>query len=59
MIQLDGVTLDLTKPETLKGVTLKSGGSIQQRKDGEEVTIKNDTDKPQPASQISAMKGKL
>jgi hypothetical protein len=57
MIQMDGVTLDLTKSETLKGVTFKPGGFIQQRKDGEEMIIKNDTDNPQPASQISVMKG--
>jgi hypothetical protein len=56
MFQMDGVALDLTKPETLKGVTLKPGGFIQQRKDSEEVLIKNDTDKPQTASQISVMK---
>jgi hypothetical protein len=57
MFQMGGVTFDLTNSETLKGVNLKLSGSIQQHKDGEEVTMKNDTDKPQSISQIFAAKG--
>ena len=50
MIQIDGVTLDLTKPETLKGVTLQPGGFIEQRKDGVTTVLQNQSDKPVPAS---------
>ena len=34
MFSIDGQELDLTKPATLKGVTLKPGGFMEQRKDG-------------------------
>lgn len=39
MFQIDGQKLDLTKPETLKGITLKPGGFIEQRKDGVTTTL--------------------
>lgn len=34
MISIDGKVLDLTKPETLKGITILPGGFIAQKKDG-------------------------
>jgi hypothetical protein len=34
MFKIDGKELDLTKPETLQGVTIKEGGYIEQVKDG-------------------------
>ena len=34
MFSIDGVEIDLTKPGTLKGTTLKPGGFMEQRKDG-------------------------
>ena len=39
MLELDGTVVDLTKPETLKGITLKDGGYIEQGKDGEVVKV--------------------
>ena len=45
MIQIDGKTVDLTKPQTWgKSIQIKPNGFIEQRKDG--VTIR-----VQPASQ--------
>ena len=35
MFKIDGKELDLTKPETLRGVTIKEGGYIEQAKDGQ------------------------
>jgi len=34
MIIIDGKKVDLTKPETLKGITLKPGGSISFTQNG-------------------------
>ena len=39
MLELDGKVVDLTKPETLKGITFKEGGYIEQSKDGTVVRI--------------------
>jgi hypothetical protein len=39
MFKIDGKELDLTKPETLRGVTIKEGGYIEQAKDGQVVRM--------------------
>ena len=39
MFKIDGKELDLTKPETLQGVTIKEGGYIEQVKDGVVVRV--------------------
>jgi hypothetical protein len=39
MFKIDGKELDLTKPETLQGVTIKAGGYIEQIKDGQVVRM--------------------
>jgi len=39
MFSMDGQELDLTKPATLKGITLRPNGSIEQRKDGVTTTL--------------------
>jgi hypothetical protein len=39
MFKIDGKELDLTKPETLQGVTIKEGGYIEQVKDGKVVRV--------------------
>ena len=34
MIKIDGKVIDLTKPETIKGITFKEGGYIEQVENG-------------------------
>lgn len=53
MIQIDGVSLNLTQPDTLKGITIRPGGFIEQRVGG--ITTRMEHEKscaslnPQPA----------
>ena len=44
MLELDGKVVDLTKPETLKGITFKEGGYIEQSKDGTAVRIEKENE---------------
>jgi len=41
MLIIDGKKVDLTKPETLKGITLKPGGSISVMQNGVTTTLTN------------------
>lgn len=54
MFSIDGKPVDLTKPETLKGITILPGGSITQKKDNVVMQLKNQTSQPvqpvQPAN---------
>mgnify|MGYP003342489730 CR=1 FL=1 len=45
MLTIDGKKVDLTKPETLKKITIKPGGYMEQKKDGVTTRIEN---KPKP-----------
>jgi hypothetical protein len=48
MIMIDGKPVDLSKPETLKGITLRPGGSITIKKDGVVTTLTNPKPEQEP-----------
>jgi hypothetical protein len=49
MFEIDGKELDLTKPETLQGITFKEGGYIEQGKDGVVTRIEQEVEEVKPA----------
>ena len=59
MFSIDGKELDLTNPQSFKGlnITIKEGGYIEQTKDGQTVRMtKEDFDEALEA-EVAAMKG--
>jgi hypothetical protein len=46
MLTIDDKKVDLTKPDSMKKITIKPNGYIEQRKDGITTRIENSADKP-------------
>jgi hypothetical protein len=46
MLTIDSKPIDLTNPDSMKNITIKPNGYIEQRKDGITTHIENTSDKP-------------